>query len=106
MYNEENSFLDKLERKIGWLAIPNLALILVVAMGAVWVADFVLIRLEVVPLSYYLDFNRDLVLNGEVWRVLTFIFVPENDGTLFVFLTLYFFWFIERIKCIIFINCI
>lgn len=93
MYNEENSFLDKLERKIGWLAIPNLALILVVAMGAVWVADFVLIRIEVVPLSYYLDFNRDLVLNGEVWRVLTFIFVPENDGTLLVFLTLYFFWF-------------
>lgn len=93
MYYDENSFLNKLERKIGWLAIPNLALILVVAMGAVWLADFVLVRLEVIPLSYYLQFNRTLVLRGEVWRVLTFIFVPENDGTLFVFLTLYFFWF-------------
>ena len=93
MYNDEDTFLDKLERKIGWLSIPNLALILVIAMGLVWVADFALVRLDRLPLSYYLYFNRDLVLKGEVWRVLTFIFVPEDDGTLFVFLTLYFFWF-------------
>ena len=91
MYNYDNSFLDKLERKIGWLAIPNLALVLVVAMGLVWVADYALVRLDYASLSSYLYFNRDLVLRGEVWRVITFIFVPE-DGGAFFFLTLYFFW--------------
>lgn len=94
MYNDDNSFLNKLERKIGWFAVPNLAFIIVVAMGGVWLADFVLIRLEILPLSYYLQFDKALILNGEVWRVLTFIFVPQDSsGTFFFLLTLYFFWF-------------
>jgi hypothetical protein len=39
-YNDDNSLLSKLDRKIGKFAVPNLALILVIAMGFVYIVDY------------------------------------------------------------------
>ena len=93
-YYNDDSFLSKLERKIGRFAIKNWIYVLIAAMAMVWVADFVLIRYERSTLSSFMDFDRDLVLKGQVWRVITFIFMPEDDSPLFVILSLYFYWFI------------
>ena len=39
-------------------------------------------------------FDRNLVFQGQVWRIITFVFMPEEDSILFALLTLYFYWFI------------
>lgn len=41
------------------------------------------------------SFNANAILHGQVWRVITFIFVPYTSRNLFLFLlTLYFYYFI------------
>ena len=49
-------------------------------------------------LSQYIMFDRGLILQGQVWRVLSFIFIPPSQsgltGLFFIFFTLYFYWMI------------
>ena len=42
----------------------------------------------------FLTFNLNSVLHGELWRLLTFIFVPSNSGLFFLAVSLYFYHFI------------
>lgn len=93
-YYDENSFLSKLERKLGRFAVPNLPIILVVAMAVVWLADYTLLSMDKPLISDYLQFDRQLIFQGQVWRVFTFSIVYESGGPLFVILNLYFLWFI------------
>ena len=86
--------LDKLERKIGRFAIPNLMLYLVGVNALVWLADLILVRLGNTPLSAWIDFDRSLILSGQVWRVLTFVFVPYDSNILTLLISLYFYWMI------------
>ena len=45
--------------------------------------------------SALLSFNTAAILQGEVWRIITFIFVPTGSSNIFFFvLTLYFYYFI------------
>jgi hypothetical protein len=48
-------------------------------------------------LSAYLMFSPDRVLKGEIWRLVSFVFVPRASGILGVLLLLYFEYFIGRI---------
>jgi hypothetical protein len=77
--------LDKLDRRFGRFAIPNLTLILIVgqvtAFGFMLVGQLEVIRIALIPAA---------VLEGEVWRVLTFLFVPPNLHPIL----LAFFWYI------------
>ena len=93
-YSDDNSLLSKLDRKIGRFAVSNLALVLVVAMALVYLADYTLALKEMPLFSSFLYFDRALILQGQVWRIVTFAIVPEFDSPLFVLLSLYFFWFI------------
>lgn len=44
----------------------------------------------------YFEFNRDLIFQGQVWRLVSFIFMPEGDTSLFLFfISLYFYVFIS-----------
>ncbi|MCL2367210.1 MAG: rhomboid family intramembrane serine protease [Oscillospiraceae bacterium] len=47
-------------------------------------------------LIHRLNFSPDLILRGEVWRLITWIFVPINPGSniFFMAITLYFYYFI------------
>jgi len=45
-------------------------------------------------LLYHLYLSPYLILRGQVWRLLTFIFVPQSSGLLFTALFLYFYYFI------------
>lgn len=45
-------------------------------------------------LSYMLAFSPTLILQGEIWRLVTFIMVPEGNQSIFILITLYFYWFI------------
>jgi len=44
--------------------------------------------------AYYLLFVPSRILKGEIWRIITFIFVPEGGSLFTMFLSLYFYYFI------------
>jgi membrane associated rhomboid family serine protease len=86
--------LDRLERRIGWFAIRNLAIYIVIGNAIVWLIGFVFIdgdlvsRLVLVP---------DRVFSGEIWRVFTFIFLNAYGGfPFFVLIELYFIYMIGQ----------
>ncbi|MEG1683289.1 MAG: rhomboid family intramembrane serine protease [Oscillospiraceae bacterium] len=45
----------------------------------------------------FLTFDLAHLLKGEIWRLFTFIFVPDDFGILFLLLSLYFYYFIGNI---------
>jgi membrane associated rhomboid family serine protease len=83
------SFLDKLERRLGFIAITGLIRAVVTLTALV----FVLIYLNKGFDSYLaLDIGR--IRAGEVWRLVTYIFVPSMASPLMVLIALWFLWFI------------
>ena len=87
------SLLNRLERALGRFALPDLALYLV--LGQVLVLGFALLghfdveRIALLPAA---------VRAGEVWRVITFLFIPpvrqiSMAGAVFLALGWYFFYF-------------
>lgn len=91
-----NQYLNKIERKFRKFAISNLMLYIVLGMAVVWIANPILSANPNNTVSLYqlLYFDRDKILHGEVWRVISFIFMPPS--TIFIILTpiiLYFYWF-------------
>ena len=66
------SALDKLERRLGFIAVPGL-LRYVAALTAL---VFILYKLD----SRYLtliDLDPNAVRHGQVWRLVTYIFIPQ-----------------------------
>jgi len=85
-------WINKLERKIGKLAIGNLMLILVGAMAIVFIMDLALSPQIGVSLASRLYFDRDAILSGEIWRVLTFLFLPPESSIVFIVFALYLYY--------------
>ncbi len=83
------TWLDKLEQRLGFLAIPGLMRI-VVAFNAL---VFLLVRLNP-GFRFVVDLDPGRIRHGEVWRLITYIFLPQTDSFLWVFLLLWFLWFI------------
>jgi len=76
--------LQRLERRFGKYAFEHLTLLLVGAQVGAFVLGVAkpafLARITLLPIR---------VLQGEFWRVLTFLFVPPSTDVLFVFFELY-----------------
>ena len=68
----EMSLLDKLERRFGFLGIPGL-LRYVAAFTAL---VFVFYKFQPQYLSF-IDLNPEAVRHGEIWRLVTYIFIPQ-----------------------------
>ena len=84
-------WIDKLERRFGHIAIHDLMMIVVIGKAVVFLAEFFMPGLGIwSKLSLYMP----AVLQGEVWRLLTFIFVPSSSTPLSLVLTLYLMWLI------------
>jgi membrane associated rhomboid family serine protease len=88
--------LDKLERRIGFIAIPHLIRIVVGFTALVCVLAYV-------DRSYLaiIDLNPELVKRGQLWRLVTYIFIPSslvqpgaNFSVMWALLALWFLWFI------------
>lgn len=82
-------WLDQLERKLGRFAIPNL-MTYIIGLNAV---VFVMTYLSQESL-YMLMLDPGRVLNGEVWRLITFIFIPPTTSPLWAAFVLYFYYMI------------
>jgi membrane associated rhomboid family serine protease len=83
------SFLDKLERRLGFIAIPALIRAVVTLNALV----FVLVLLNK-GFDSYLALDIARIRAGEVWRLVTYIFVPQTGHFLLVAMALYFLWYI------------
>jgi membrane associated rhomboid family serine protease len=77
------NWLDRAEARFGFLAIPGLPRIIV----GFNLLVFILFKVSpsFVPL---LELNPTLVLQGQVWRLVTFIFIPQFGGMLGEWLTI------------------
>ncbi|TWT87324.1 hypothetical protein Mal64_28620 [Pseudobythopirellula maris] len=82
--------LDRLERRFGRYAVPNLTLLLIVGQVVVYFAQLMLPRGGDVFLKFALF--PELVLEGQVWRLVTFLFIPPAAGAFPIFVI--FFWLI------------
>jgi hypothetical protein len=86
------NFLNKLERKFGKYAIKNLMMYIVALNAVVYILCYIdqsgalFLRLVLFP---------DLVLKGEVWRLVTYIFLPAvNTSIIFIAFVLYFYYMV------------
>lgn len=83
------TWLDKLERRIGFLAIPGLPRILVGFAGLVF-----LLTLALPGFTSMLTLDPEKIRHGEVWRLVTYIFIPQSTSPLWVLFALWFLWWI------------
>ncbi len=90
--------LNKMERKFGNIAIPNLMTLIVFGMVIVYAVDLFINPEYDFNLSSLIMFDRDAIFHGQVWRLLTFIFMPDvgTDMTnvFFAVFAFYFDWFV------------
>lgn len=88
-------WLNKLERVLGRFAIRNL-MTYIVMLNAI---AFVLIYLDLYILQTGILYSKmvlipELVLKGEVWRLVTFLAIPPSLSLMWVFFTLYFYYMV------------
>ena len=84
------SYIDRFCYKHPRFGIPNLMMLIVIGNGAVWLLS----AMDATGLlQYNLAFSATAILRGEIWRLVTFILVPQGGGFLFL-LMLYFYYFI------------
>jgi len=75
-------------RKFG---IPRLMLYIVFISAAVFILHQMDRTQTLLPL---LSFDPDMILRGQVWRLLTWVFLPLNNNIFFTAIMLYFYFFI------------
>lgn len=88
-------WLYKLDYKYGRHYIRNLMTIIVGGMVAVYLLDMFMAPGGIF-VSNYLTLNRAAVLSGQVWRLLTFIFVYPSNGMFWILISLYFYYMLGR----------
>ena len=81
-------WLDRLDRKIGRFAIPHVMYLLSGIMLAVYLAGFLFPDWNLEALLYL---DRELVAQGEAWRLITFIFLPPSTSPIWILFSLYFY---------------
>ncbi|MEG0853211.1 MAG: hypothetical protein RSF82_05025 [Angelakisella sp.] len=82
--------LYRMEYKYGRFAIHNLMIYICSTMLAVYFLQM-LIR---IPVIQYLSLYRGALLQGQIWRVITFIFIPPMSSPFWLLISLYFYYFI------------
>lgn len=81
------NFLNKMERKFGRYAIPNLSLYLILGYVLGYLLEF--INPAVVD---FLTLNPYLILHGQIWRLVTWIIIPPSSFDLFTIIMLMFYY--------------
>lgn len=81
------NFINKLERKLGRFAIPNLILWIL----AGYVIGYTL--LYVAPgILEYLTLEPHYILRGQIWRIITWVIMPPDSSILFAVIMIMFYY--------------
>jgi len=89
------NWLDKLERKLGRFAIQNLMSYIIVANAAILLV-YTLMPGVGISVIDKLSFVPRFVLKGEIWRFVTFIFIPPTTELFWGAIALFFYYSISR----------
>lgn len=81
-------WLNKLERKFGKIYIPNLMGIITAGCAAVYLADTFMNT----NIKHMLTLNTDLIMQGQIWRLISFVLVPPATSPLWIVFILYFYY--------------
>lgn len=100
MYQNNVSWLDKFCARHPKFGIPNLMLYIAVGNVAVYLID--LFSMGGLSLASILSFSRSAILHGQIWRLVSFVFLSESGdllffrgtGIFFVLISAYFYWWI------------
>lgn len=79
--------MSPFERKFGKYAIRNLSFVLVICYAVGYVVELLLPQL-----FWYMTLNPYAILHGQVWRLVTWIFIPPSEGNLFFTLLMLYFY--------------
>lgn len=85
-------WLDRFCRKHPRLGIPNLMTIVVIGTAIVYFLDF--FGGSGYSIYNLLHFSAEAIFHGQIWRLVTFIFLPLSNQPFSLLLSLYFYWFI------------
>ena len=73
--------------------IPNLMLWIAIGMAVM----YLFMQIDPSALLYRaLRFDRSLILQGQVWRLFTYIFIPTDTRILFLAISMYFYYIIGK----------
>ena len=85
-----NSAMERFAIQHPGFGVPNLMLYIVIGN----VAAFFLLRMTNGQAIQFLYFDWGRVLHGQIWRLVTFVFVPDSTNPFNLILSLYFMYFI------------
>lgn len=86
--------LDKLQRKFRRFSVPNLMLYIVGAMAVVFIMDLIVFPMSQFSLTAALAFDKAAIMQGQIWRIFTFILIPPSASPIFIVFSLYFYWLV------------
>jgi len=99
VYQNNVSWLDRFCAKHPKFGISNLMLYIAIGNVAIYLID--LFSMGGMSLASLLSFSRYAILRGQVWRLVSFVFVSESGdllfrgtGIFFVLVSAYFYWWI------------
>ena len=87
-----NNWLDKLERKFSRYAIPNLITYIII----LYAAGFALELINPTFYRQFLSLDASKILQGQIWRIVTFIIQPPSDSLIFIVFALYLYYMIGK----------
>ena len=85
---DPRSKIEEFCRKHPGFGIPNLMRYIVIANAVFWIMG----AINPVLMNYML-FNPALILRGQIWRLISFVFIPPSTGVL-AFIAFYFYYWI------------
>ena len=84
-------WINKLERKYRRYAISNLMTYIIALNAVVYVINLLIPQSN---LYAKLALNPAMILRGEIWRLITFLFLPPSSSPIFIVFVLYFYYLV------------
>ena len=92
-YRNGDGPIDRFCARHPRFGVSNLMLYLVIAQAAVYILDLLAGGMLT---GYWLPFHRDLILRGEVWRLVSFILIPSASSPFYLLMGCYFYYWIGQ----------
>ena len=89
--NDHYGPIDRFCSRHPGFGIPNLMLYIGVGQVIVW-----LLELLFPVMSFWLPLYAPLVLQGQIWRLITFVFIPKSANPFYLLLGCYFYFWIGQ----------
>ena len=91
MKNNLNDVLNKMERKVGRYAVPQLTKYMILS----YIIGYILYFIEVgtqIPILEFILLSPGKILHGQIWRLFTWIFMPPSAPGIFTIIMLFFYY--------------